>query len=514
MKVSMSPTPGAPAPGSPDSAQARQVKQRLANPQESLSYELGKAVQELPPLYTRILAGGISAIVLGAIAWAHFSKIDEVAVANGKLIPSTEVRPIRATSVGSVNQIKVKAGDVVKKDQVLVEFDPGAGKTNVESLRKESEEIQQRITRLESESKGKVGGGSTEQSQLNTARLQDLNAKQASAIADANSKREAIDKSRTLLERYVENLRNAETSLRSTQESLVNRKDILAKAEDRRNRLSTLNRQGCPEDTVSSKPCEGSIVPHQEFIRAEQEVIQSRDGVTQAENTITEARDRIISLQKQIETQRQQITQDTQSYEASRNAAIGVLPERQGQVLAQLSQSREELAKKKGEIAVADKQKKERETIKAPFDGIVFNPKVTQGPVQQGEELLSLLPQNQDLVLEVKVTNRDIGFIRKTMRAKVKMATFPYQEFGIIDGDVIDVSPDAVVEKDENGQDMGPVFPVRVRLNQKTVVVRGKPVELTPGMVATAEIVTGKKSVLTFLMEPVTRRVNDAFSIR
>ena len=91
MRVSLSSTP----------AQSQQVKQQLANPEDSLSFELGKAVQELPPLYTRILAGTVSAIVFGTIGWAHFSQIDEVAITQGKTVPSTEVRPIRALGVGS-----------------------------------------------------------------------------------------------------------------------------------------------------------------------------------------------------------------------------------------------------------------------------------------------------------------------------------------------------------------------------------------------------------------------------
>src|SRR5579883_1808422 len=113
MKVSISSTP----------AQSRQIKQQLANPEESLTYELGKAVQELPPLYTRLLAGGISALVFGTIIWAQLSKIDEVAIAQGQLIPSTEVRPIRSGSVGSIQEIKVKEGDQIHKGQVLVAMD-------------------------------------------------------------------------------------------------------------------------------------------------------------------------------------------------------------------------------------------------------------------------------------------------------------------------------------------------------------------------------------------------------
>ncbi|KAM3105996.1 hemolysin D, partial [Phormidesmis sp. 146-33] len=105
MRVSLSNSP----------AQSQQVKQQLAQPEESLSFELGKAVQELPPLYTRILAGTITFIVLGTIGWAHFSKIEEVAVANGKLIPSTEVRPVRSLGAGSVTETKVSVGSTVKK---------------------------------------------------------------------------------------------------------------------------------------------------------------------------------------------------------------------------------------------------------------------------------------------------------------------------------------------------------------------------------------------------------------
>jgi HlyD family secretion protein len=129
--------------------------------------------------------------------------------------------------------------------------------------------------------------------------------------------------------------------------------------------------------------------------------------------------------------------------------------------------------------------------------------------VQSGEELLSILPEGEELLLEVKVLNRDIGFIREGMKAKVKMATFPFQEFGTIEGTVVKVSPNAIVDKD-----LGLVFPTRIRINQDSVKVRGQDVEFTPGMSATGEIVTRKKSILTFLIEPVTRRFSSAFSVR
>lgn len=490
MKISLSSSP----------AQSQQVKQRLANPEESLSYELGKAVQELPPFYTRFLAGTISVLVFGTIAWAHFSEVDEVATANGKLVPLTEVRPLRALSVGSVTNIRVKAGDTVRKNDVLVEIDPGASETSVESLEKEAKKIQEDIARLENESQGKTAAATTEQGQLSVARQLEFQQRQAAAVADANQRAAAISEAQSRLERFLENRQNA---LATRSNAIASRADAvrsLAIAKDRVARLSSLEKVGG--------------VPHLEILNARQQEAQASQQVIAAENQINDAEGQLISLDKEIDAQRDRIQQARQAYESAKNTAQGLAPQRQGEILTQLKQRREELTKKLGEIAVAKQQKSDRAAVKAPFDGTVYHLKVTQGPVQQGEELLSLLPKNQDLVLEVKVMNRDIGFIRPGMKAKVKLATFPYQEFGIVEGELISISPDAVVEKDENGRDLGPVFPAKVRLSKTSIPVRGQDVAMTPGMVATADIVTRKKSILSFVVEPVTRRFSEAFSVR
>jgi HlyD family secretion protein len=490
MRVSLSNSP----------AQSQQIKQQLAQPEESLSFELGKAVQELPPLYTRILAGTITFIVLGTIGWAHFSKIEEVAVANGKLIPSTEVRPVRSLGSGSVTETKVSVGSTVKKGDVLVEIDPGSSETSVTSLEQDAAKIREDIARLEAERRGQGEGGTSLQNELLATRQQEFAKKQAGAIAEANSKAGAYQESQSELLRYQENFTAAQTTLDNATANKVQAEKSLALAQQRREML---------------KPLEGSgAIPNQEVIRAAQEVTQATQQVISADNQIAEAEDRIGSLRNKIQAQQGQVQQTQQAFEASKSAAQGLSPQRQSEILTQLNQRQEELTKKLGEIAVAKQQQSDRESVKAPFDGKVYNVKVTQGPVQQGEELLSISPTDQDLVLEVKVLNRDIGFIQPGMRAKVKLATFPYQEFGIVEGDVVSVSPDAVVEKDENGRDMGPVFLTRVRLTKRAIDVRGKAVELTPGMAASAEIVTRKKSILTFITEPVTRRFSEAFSVR
>jgi HlyD family secretion protein len=503
MKVSMSASP----------AQSRQIKQQLAVPEESLSYELGKAVQELPPLYTRVLSGSIALLTLGTIAWAQISQVEEVAVTQGKLLPSSEVRPIRATTVGGVSSARVKEGDIVTKDQILVEMDPGAVETSVEGLEKEVAKLQSEVGRLEIENKGGVAG-TPEQQQLLASRQLDLQTKQQGALSESARKKEAITEQISRRDRLVEAKRNAESNtlsaraaLAQSELALASAREGLAQSQERANRFSKLENTGAVSNV-------NVIDARERLASANQAVAQAEQQRITAQNAIDQAASEVISMNEEMQAQDSRIIQAEQDFQSSISTVQNIQPQRQSEVLTQLTARRSELTAKTGELEVAKKQKSEREVVKAPFDGTVYNVKVTQGPVQQGEELLSILPKDQELVMEVKVTNQDVGFVRLGMKAKVKLTAFPYQEFSVIEGELISVSPDAVVERDAQGREMGPVFLAKVKLNKASVPVRGKVVDLTPGMSGTADIVTRKKSVLSFLIEPVTRKFDEAFSAR
>ncbi|MBK1989777.1 HlyD family efflux transporter periplasmic adaptor subunit [Sphaerospermopsis aphanizomenoides BCCUSP55] len=488
--------------------QARQTKERFANPEEQLSYELGKAVQELPPLYTRLLAGTISVVIFGAISWAHFSEIDEVATAAGELIASTQVRPVTSLGNGSILAVKVKEGDRVTKDQVLIERDPNLQQTDVNRLAKASKLIEDDLQRLEAERTGGKTAGTKLQDELLNSRLLDYKAKQAAAEAEAQRQLAIINQSKIRLTRLQENLASAKTSVINAQNNLVNAESIRKKLEN------TVNIAQKREENLRTLLNPGAV-PRVDYLetqerlnRANTDIIRSSDEVTNAKNRITEAKDKVTSLKKDIAAQNQEILQAEQAYQAARNQGLRLASERQSEILTQINKRKEELTNVAGQLEQAKKQK-DGETIKAPVAGTIYKIKATQGPVQSGEELLSIVPEGEEMVLEVKVLNRDIGFIRQNMKAKVKLATFPFQEFGVVDGEVLQISPNAVVDKE-----LGLVFPTRIKLNQHSMNVRGQEVEFTPGMAANAEIVTRKKSILTFIVEPITRRFSEAFSVR
>jgi HlyD family secretion protein len=451
------------------SAQVRQTRQQFVNPEDYLSYELGKAVRELPPLYTRILAGTLTGIVIGTIGWAYLSKIDEVAVAQGEIIPTSQIRPVRALEGGLIREIKVKEGDRVKQGDVLIEQDPTLSKTEVDRIQQNIALVRQDLSRLDAESKGSGSTGSAVQDALIASRLREFDTRQAAANADAQRQVAVIGEARARLARLEVNLESA----RST----------LGNAVEKEAKLRQLAEQV-------------GAVPRFDYLRAKDE--------------LTEAKNQIASLEQDILAQQQSIQQAEQGYAGAQQSANRLSSERQSEILTQMNQRRQDLTELEGQLKQAQVRAK-GQTIVAPIAGKIYNIQTSMGErtLEPGEELLSILPDSHDLLVEAKALNRDIGFIKQGMRVKVKVATFPFQEFGTIDGEVVKITPNATLDKD-----LGLVYTVQVMLKKKTINVDGKEMELTPGMAVTAEIVTRKRSILTFMLEPITRRFSEALTER
>ncbi|OUL18319.1 hypothetical protein BV378_35030 [Nostoc sp. RF31YmG] len=391
-------------------AQSRQTKEQFANPDAYLSYELGKAVQELPPLYTRLVGVVLSMAVFGTIAWAGLSKVDEVAVAPGKLIPGEqEVEAVRSPSSGKikfVNPNNVKEGQLVQKGDILVALDFESSVVDIESLNKQALLIKQEI---ESTSKA----------------------------ADVSQK----------------------AKIKEAEIELLRLRDNLKAAQRDVNRLRRLV----------------GAIPRQDYEHAQ---------------------DKVKDLGKSIAAQQQIIQQLKQNYQTG--------------ALSVLSQRRQELQSIERQLDQAKAQRK-NQIITAPISGRVYNVKVNQGQaiVQSGEELLSILPPGKEPLLELDLPNQYRGFVEEGMNAKIKIDAFNYQEFGVIDGKVIYVSPYPVV-KDKNLNK--PVFPTRIKLDKFSVRARGQDKQLTPGMTAEADIVMRQKTILSLLLDPITRKFDEVFS--
>jgi HlyD family secretion protein len=387
-------------------------KQRLFDsPEAELSYELGQAVQELPPLYTRLLAASISCIVFGAIAWAALSRVDEVAVADGMLVPSEKVQPVRALSGGSIQAIRVEEKQHVKKDDVLVEL--------------KSDQIQAEIRNLDQR------------------------------IAGVRVDIELIPK---------DSRKGQATLVHHAQIELNGLYQKLKFAQGKVNRLGILSQQGG--------------IARQDYLDAQDDVETFKT--------------QIASKQQEI----QEIQQKDYVGKSGSTSQLGGL----NQTLKQLE----------GEKQQALHQLKQF-TLTAPVTGTIYDLQVTsgQGNIQPGQELLSILPDGGKLALKVNVKNEDIMFIRPGMKVKIKLKGLPFQEYGTIDGTVDQVSPNGILN-----EKLGLIFPTKVKLQKAFVKVRGKNVKFIPGIAATGEIITRKRSILSSLIEPVAKHLDESFSGR
>jgi hemolysin D len=145
--------------------------------------------------------------------------------------------------------------------------------------------------------------------------------------------------------------------------------------------------------------------------------------------------------------------------------------------------------------------------LTAPSAGIVQQLQVTTigAVVRPADALLVIVPEGTRLVVEANVLNRDAGFVREGQEVRVKLEAFPFTRYGVVSGRLVFLSHDAIED-----EELGLVFPARVELAQQSISINGRPRVLTAGMAVTAEIRTGRRRIIEFLLSPIARRVEEA----
>ena len=433
--------------------QLRHNKHEFSTTQDYLNADLARAVRRPPPKYPRMLAGGICVLVASVITWAALSKVDEVVTAPSEVIPSSRVQPVTAPSGGLLEDIKVEEGQSVKAGEPLVQLNPTLFEAEFQRLQQQVTLTENTVARLEAERIGNTQSGDSLQNQLLASRLQQFEARQQAAEAEANRQ---------------------QSTIKSAQAELEGLKATLTVAEDKLSRFAELAEKGA--------------VPHIDYLSTKNDV---------------------VSLQKQIAAQEQTVYQAEEAYTAAKATSVRLLADRKDEILTELEQQQKELESLKGQLSQAEEQL-QRETIRASIDGTVYNLKVDEsaGNIQAGEELLSILPEDASLILEAKLLSKDAGFIEKGMPVNIKLETFNYQEFGLLQGTVKSVSPNAIQE-----QGLGSVYLAHIEM-EPTITINGEEVPLTPGMPATADIVIRQKTVLRSVLEPILEKWDQTFSLR
>ena len=435
-------------------------------------------IQESPPNpLARWLAWGLLVLVVIALVWALLGHVNIVASAEGKIIPSSRVKQVQPLEKGIVKALLVREGEYVNKGQALIALDSTLTEADKKRLESDLHSLKLRLA----VSKAVLSFLDKPNQQVNTTFIDHY-------ILDLPE--ETVVHNVTLYKRQLrQQWLQYQSQLQSLQSSLVK---VQAEQSATKAIVSKLT-QTLPIAQKRAKTLEQmygkEFVSENDFLTAEQERIQ------QTQDLVAE-RQRLKQLQAAESEVREQINLHKAQ---TSNALLTEIAELQRQV----SSLDEELAKASDINA--------KQILYAPVAGRVQELAVNTvgGVVTEAQQVMLIVPDEEQLEVEVFLENNDIGFVNEGMSAEVKIHTFPFTKYGVVDAEVINVSDDATVD-----EKLGLIYRMQIRMAKNTLWVKGKEVKLQPGMAVTAEVQTGERRIIEFFLAPLLRAKSESIRER
>lgn len=416
-------------------------------------------VEDTPPSpLGRAVLGTILAFFCVAILWAMLGRIDIVSVARGKLIPSGKSKVIQPLEAGVVKMIHVRDGQLVRKGEPLVELDT----TVTEADRQRwSNEVQA--------------------AQVEGARLKALLAGEDTLVAPPGADPQYVALQQQLLQ---EQLTQHKATLAAMKLRVEQRKaDIQAKRADIARLEATVPMQA-QRAQAFKKLLDDHYVSEMQYLDAEQQ--------------------RIDKVQE-LEAKRQELIRD--------EAELAETWKHYQRLIAEFMQSHQtELAAIETKAAslsqelVKAGQRRGLQTLMAPIDGVVQQLAIhtVGGVVTPAQQLMVVVPREHQLEVEAIVENKDIGFVRAGQPAEIKIDSFPFTIYGVIDGHILSVSNDAVPL-----EQAGLVYTARVGMARSDMQIDDRVIHLSPGMAVTVEIKTGTRRAIEFFLSPLLKAMKE-----
>jgi hemolysin D len=424
-------------------------------------------------------ATGLAIIAFFAVAliWSWFGYVDIIATAPGKIVPAGKVKVVQPLEAGIVRAIHVQDGARVRAGDVLIELDGTATSADRDRLTQDLLSAQLDVARLVAlqhdspERFAAPAGASGTALEQTRAVMQAQAAEQAAKLA-------AFDQ-------QIGQKRAEAQEVAATLDKLQAVLPVLSEKEKLRKQLLDIqygNRFA--------------------YLDAQQQLLEARHDVIVQDRRAAET----TAAQAALERQRDQTR-----------------AEYARQVLSDLADAQQQVSQLTQELVKATRKSTET-TLTAPIDGVVQQLAIhtVGGVVTPAQPLLVVVPEDSRLVVEAMVANRDVGFVHAGQEVEVKVETFTFTRYGLVAGWVIDVSHDVVTDdqrkpdragETETGKDQtggSPAYVARVALDRTSLMVEGQDQPLGPGMAVTAEIKTGSRRILDYLLSPIREYAQDA----
>ena len=427
--------------------------------------EVRKALFEDAPKVVRVTIWSLVGFFMFAVLWAHFAQVDEVTRGDGKAIPSSKLQKVQNLEGGIVEELFVHEGQVVKVGDPLIRLDDTRFSSNVGETEADRLALMLRVQRLTAESAGKP-------------------LEYSAAIQEASPA--LVSNELALFESRHQQL---EDEVAGLDEQLIQRRqelrELTSKQAQYSSSLALLRKEiGMSEPLVAT-----GAISQVEILRLKRAEVESRGMLDSTSLAIPRAESAIKEVERKIDETRGRF----------RSEALGQLNEAQTELSKTLATSK----------ALEDRV--QRTLVTSPVRGIVKQLLVNTigGIVQPGSDLVEIVPLDDTLLVEARIRPQDIAFLHPGQVAMVKFTAYDFTIYGGLPGKLEQIGADTITDDKGNS-----FYLIKLRTDKSYLGPAEHPLLIIPGMVASVDIITGKKSVLSYLLKPILRARAEALRER
>ena len=409
-----------------------------------------------------VIALGLAAFV----AWAATYKIEETARAVGRVIPSQQVQIVQSLEGGIVRAVNVAEGDIVDAGDVLMQIDDTRFDAERGELLERESAIEAEVARLEAEA----------QFASEIAYPPGLRVRNPLATAAE-------------LQVFLSRRNQLSPEMKVLASQLEQRRSELNEVRAQRTRTRTIMEPLSAEIALTQDMFDRGLVPQIELLRLQSRMAELTGDIAVSEATEVRMLGAIAEAENQIE--------------AARSAYVLTARQRLAQLQVELAVVQEALRSANDRVT--------RAQLRAPVRGTVnaINAKTIGAVVQPGAALIEIVPVDDSLLIEADLGPRDIAFVSTGETASVKISAYDYLVYGALEGEVIRIGADTIATSE--GVEF---FRVVVRTDKSYLGTEDDPLPITPGMIASVDIQTGEKTVLSYLAKPILRARSEALRER
>ncbi|MBW4674181.1 MAG: HlyD family secretion protein [Desmonostoc geniculatum HA4340-LM1] len=455
------------------------------------SFSTKELLDGLPKLWTRGLLYFLIIFVSIILPWAMLSQVDETGAARGRIEPKGKTIKLDAAVSGTVTQIQVKEGDVVKMGQKILVLDSELVKTELQQIQDKLEGQLNRRSQLNLSENQLVVALTTQRQQNQAQELEkqsQIDQARQNLIAVSNAFELQKSEKMSQVNQAQQNLDHSKITRNLVQSSLASSQ----REEERYRRL-------WQEKVIP----ETNFVEKQEIVKDKQKIYeQSQSDIQQAKLRLAEQQSsyqRIVKqgkadiIQAQLRFNEQQ--RSYQTLTRSGKLALLKIEEQQKNLQTEITTLNAEIAQTKRQITSLNIQLAQRE-LKAPVSGTVFQLPIQKAGavVQAGTMVTEIAPIGSPFVIRAQMATNESGSLRKGLPVKLKFDAYPFQDYGILEGELVDISPTTLEVDTANGKVAA--YNLEITLKQNCIQTSNKCIPLRPGDTATAEVIVRQLKVV------------------